>query len=68
MSFYRDVPSILLQLKNNPNVLVAIASRTSAPRAAEQALDQLLIPSGEIDKDKKLMRAMECFDVREIYP
>ncbi|KAK9898323.1 magnesium-dependent phosphatase-1 [Cystobasidium minutum MCA 4210] len=69
MSFYRDVPSILLELKDHPDVHVAIASRTSAPDAAAQALDQLLIPSEKKGKGKAtLMRAMECFNTKEIYP
>ena len=33
MSFYKDVPGILLELKDHPEVHVAIASRTSAPDA-----------------------------------
>lgn len=33
MSFYADVPRILVELKDKSEVTVAIASRTSAPRA-----------------------------------
>lgn len=33
MAFYKDVPSILLQLKEHPDIHVAVASRTSAPDA-----------------------------------
>ena len=33
MSLYDDVPGILAELKDMPDVQVAIASRTSAPRA-----------------------------------
>lgn len=70
MSFYQDVPAILLQLKEDPDITVALASRTHAPKAAEQALDQLLIPttSEQTKQGTPLMRAIECFDTREIYP
>ena len=33
MAFYSDVPAILAELKESPDVQVAIASRTHAPRA-----------------------------------
>ena len=33
MSFYPDVPDILSQLKHDKDVHVAVASRTSAPKA-----------------------------------
>jgi len=37
--------------------------------SAAQALDQLLIPSASKGKGKPtLMRAMECFNTKEIYP
>lgn len=37
--------------------------------SAAQALDQLLIPSEAKGKSKaSLMRAMECFNTKEIYP
>ncbi|KAL7008053.1 hypothetical protein EMMF5_002235 [Cystobasidiomycetes sp. EMM_F5] len=67
MSFYSDVPSILVELKDSPDVHVAIASRTSAPKAAEQALDQLLIPQSS-RPEAGLIRAIECFNTKEIYP
>jgi hypothetical protein len=40
MSFYEDVPAILLQLKEDPEIHVAVASRTSAPRAC--VLDHMI--------------------------
>ncbi|KAK4051934.1 hypothetical protein OIV83_002639 [Microbotryomycetes sp. JL201] len=43
MAFYPEVPSILLQLHHS-NVHVAAVSRTSAPKAARQALTELLVP------------------------
>ncbi|KAM0788288.1 hypothetical protein ACM66B_001434 [Microbotryomycetes sp. NB124-2] len=43
MSYYPEVPSILLQLHHS-NVHVAAVSRTSAPKAAHQALTELLVP------------------------
>lgn len=33
MGFYKDVPGILLELKQHPEIHVAVASRTSAPDA-----------------------------------
>jgi hypothetical protein len=38
MAFYKDVPGILLQLKEHPDVHVAVASRTSAPDAYVNAI------------------------------
>lgn len=45
LSFYPDVPSILLQLRDE-NVHVAAASRTAAPTVARQALRELLLDEG----------------------
>ncbi|KDE06014.1 hypothetical protein MVLG_03696 [Microbotryum lychnidis-dioicae p1A1 Lamole] len=43
ISFYSEVPSILLQLHKS-RIHISAASRTSAPRAARQALTELLVP------------------------
>ena len=60
MSFYKDVPSILMDLRSK-DVMVGIASRTSAPDLARKALNALLIDNN---------KAMTYFDSKaiEIYP
>ena len=59
LAFYNDVPRILTFLREC-NVRIGIASRTSAPKLARQALDLLRIDG----------KAIECFDAQaiEIYP
>lgn len=57
---------------------IAAASRTHAPRAARQALTELLIPgsidsndllkSGKAKSDKELVSSINLFDSMEIYP
>lgn len=46
LSFFHDVPSILLQLKDE-GVHIAAASRTCAPTVARQALRELMIDQGD---------------------
>ena len=46
LGFFRDVPSILLELKDR-GVPVAAASRTAAPAVARQALRELMIDQGD---------------------
>ncbi|GAA5835865.1 hypothetical protein JCM9279_002125 [Rhodotorula babjevae] len=77
LSFYPDVPSILLQLHRS-KVHVAAASRTHAPKVARQILDQLLVPGSlneggkdplKARKDKSdTVSAIKLFDSMEIYP
>ncbi|ORY88825.1 magnesium-dependent phosphatase-1 [Leucosporidium creatinivorum] len=75
MAYYPEVPSILLQLHRS-KVHIAAASRTSAPRAARQALTKLLVP-GSLNsvRDDPLQRnestvvsSIKLFDTMEIYP
>ncbi|KAM0746520.1 magnesium-dependent phosphatase-1 [Meredithblackwellia eburnea MCA 4105] len=73
MGFYEDVPEILLSLHRS-KVHVAAASRTSAPRAARQALSELQLP-GTLNKHLEEGRgapttvsAIDLFDTMEIYP
>jgi len=57
---------------------IAAASRTHAPKAARQALTELLIPgsidsdnllkSGKAKSDKELVSSINLFDSMEIYP
>jgi len=76
LSFYRDVPGILLQLHRS-KIHVAAASRTHAPKVARQILTELLIPgSFNSDNDDPLkarkeggtVPAIKLFDSMEIYP
>ena len=80
MAYYPEVPSILLQL-HRTNIHIAAASRTSAPRAARQALTELLIPGslnsanedplrrpGKGKDEAELISSIKLFDTMEIYP
>ncbi|KAK4058280.1 hypothetical protein OIO90_000437 [Microbotryomycetes sp. JL221] len=84
MSYYPEVPSILLQLHHS-NVHVAAVSRTSAPKAAKQALTELLVPGSLRDmtttravatkhdplkkqSSEGLIASINLFDTLEIYP
>jgi magnesium-dependent phosphatase 1 len=62
-SFYADVPSILLSLRDH-GIKVGAASRTSAPDLGREVLRLLHIGDGEGKKRK----AIEFFDHLEIYP
>ncbi|WWC93225.1 magnesium-dependent phosphatase-1 [Kwoniella sp. B9012] len=64
LSFYREVPSILAELKRR-RIHVAAASRTSAPELAREALGMLLLPSEEGGDH---VRAVTYFNTMEIYP
>ncbi|GAA5898842.1 Mg-dependent acid phosphatase [Sporobolomyces salmoneus] len=77
MAFYPQVPGILMDLHRS-KIHIAAASRTHAPKAARQALTELLIP-GSIDSDdllkggkakidKELVSSINLFDSMEIYP
>ncbi|GAA5869673.1 hypothetical protein JCM16303_000544 [Sporobolomyces ruberrimus] len=77
MAFYPQVPGILMDLHKS-KVHIAAASRTHAPKAARQALTELLIP-GSIDSDdvlksrkakgdEGLVSSINLFDSMEIYP
>ncbi|KII84910.1 hypothetical protein PLICRDRAFT_57416 [Plicaturopsis crispa FD-325 SS-3] len=65
IKFYNHVPQILHRLRA-ANVLIAAASRTSAPSVARNALDLLLVPPKPGEHDAT--RAIEFFDQMEIYP
>ncbi|KAK0437379.1 magnesium-dependent phosphatase-1 [Armillaria borealis] len=67
ISFYRDVPHILHRLRE-AEVIIAAASRTSAPNLARQALSLLLVPPKDGDKDTSPFKAAHFFDQAEIYP
>ncbi|WRT68743.1 magnesium-dependent phosphatase-1 [Kwoniella shivajii] len=64
LSFYREVPSILAELKRR-RIHIAAASRTSAPELAREALGLLLMPSEEGGDHVK---AITYFNTMEIYP
>ncbi|GAA5976520.1 hypothetical protein JCM5350_001717 [Sporobolomyces pararoseus] len=77
MCFYPEVPGILMDLHKS-KIHIAAASRTHAPKAARQALTELLIP-GSIDSDdllkagkakteQDLVSSINLFDSMEIYP
>ncbi|PBK68008.1 magnesium-dependent phosphatase-1 [Armillaria solidipes] len=67
ISFYRDVPHILHRLRE-AELIIAAASRTSAPNLARQALSLLLVPPKYGDKDTSPLKAAHFFDQAEIYP
>ncbi|GAA6055181.1 hypothetical protein JCM3770_002223 [Rhodotorula araucariae] len=78
LSFYPDVPGILLQLHRS-GTHVAAASRTHAPKVARQILNELLLPGSLNDaaaadplkaRDGKgeTVQAIKLFDTMEIYP
>ncbi|WWC90355.1 magnesium-dependent phosphatase-1 [Kwoniella dendrophila CBS 6074] len=64
LSFYREVPSILAELKRR-RIHIAAASRTSAPELAREALGMLLLPDQEGGDH---IRAITYFNTMEIYP
>ncbi|KAF8907752.1 magnesium-dependent phosphatase-1 [Mucidula mucida] len=66
ISFYPDVPQILHRL-HTAEVVVAAASRTSAPKLARQCLSLLLIPPKETE-DARPKKAADYFHQAEIYP
>ncbi|WVR09302.1 magnesium-dependent phosphatase-1 [Kwoniella sp. DSM 27419] len=63
LSFYREVPSILAELKRR-RIHIAAASRTSAPDLAREALGLLLVPSEQGEH----VKAVSYFNTMEIYP
>ncbi|GAA6002024.1 hypothetical protein JCM10207_003043 [Rhodosporidiobolus poonsookiae] len=78
VSFYAEVPNLLLQLHHS-QVQVWAASRTQAPPVARQILSELLIegslrekpsdnPLKARDADKGVISAISLFDGMEIYP
>lgn len=77
-AFYKDVPGILSALKARPDVQVAAASRTQTPKLAREMLKLLRVPlppPQEASKDKKNkkkpekgVKALETFDLLEMYP
>ncbi|GAA5910645.1 hypothetical protein JCM6882_001048 [Rhodosporidiobolus microsporus] len=80
LSFYRDVPALLLQLHHS-NIQVWAASRTHAPKVARQILSELLLDgslrpkegedplkSRSSSNDKGTISAISLFDGLEIYP
>jgi magnesium-dependent phosphatase 1 len=76
ISFFRDVPEILLTLHHS-NVQVWLASRTHAPKAAKQLLTEMLLegqlrgdgdPMKARDAAKGTVAAISLFDGLEIYP
>ncbi|POY72665.1 hypothetical protein BMF94_4494 [Rhodotorula taiwanensis] len=79
LSFYRDVPEVLLNLHHS-EVHVAAASRTHAPKVARQILSELLLPGSLRDSGrgdllkarssggKETISAIQLFDSMEIYP
>jgi magnesium-dependent phosphatase 1 len=74
-AFYRDVPGLLVALgalREQFNMKLAVASRTSAPELGREMLRLLHIKHGEdsddTEEDGKRRRAIEVFDQMEIYP
>ncbi|KAI9454717.1 magnesium-dependent phosphatase-1 [Russula earlei] len=67
VTFFRDVPQILHQLRS-AGVVVAACSRTTATALARQALSLLLVPPKAGDSHSTAMPAIKCFDHLEIYP
>ncbi|KAK1219539.1 hypothetical protein PQX77_017727 [Marasmius sp. AFHP31] len=66
ISFYNHVPQILHRLRKE-GVMIAVASRTSAPTLARQALQLLLVPPPP-KSDERAQKAIDFFDQLEIYP
>ncbi|KAJ4465080.1 magnesium-dependent phosphatase-1 [Lentinula aciculospora] len=66
ISFYKHVPQILHRLRT-AGVIIAAASRTSAPTLARSALTLLLVPPMKGSEDGTI-KAVEFFDQLEIYP
>lgn len=73
MSFYPELPDILVEL-HNKDVKLALASRTSAIKCANQALTELLVPAPvalrqrqKVAADGELVSAIRLFDPIEIY-
>jgi magnesium-dependent phosphatase 1 len=80
MSLFPHVPSILFYLRSQ-NVVIAAASRTSAPSAARQALQGLVIiddsippvmnvstRQSQIIPSRTPVKAISLFTQQEIYP
>jgi magnesium-dependent phosphatase 1 len=67
ISFYPDVPQLLHRLKAE-GVIIAAASRTSAPELAREALALLLMRPPTGSESTKTTRAIDMFDQLEIYP
>ncbi|KDN52736.1 magnesium-dependent phosphatase-1 [Tilletiaria anomala UBC 951] len=68
LSFFPHVPAILLHLKDK-GIKIGVASRTSAPSAARQALTGLVLE--DTRKGKKPgeeVKSIALFDYQEIYP
>ncbi|PPJ50350.1 hypothetical protein CBER1_05903 [Cercospora berteroae] len=69
-SFYPDVSTILHSIKNL-NITLGCASRTSAPKLANQLLSLLRVPttpSPTSSPDSDSVTALSLFDNLEIYP
>ncbi|CAK1364436.1 unnamed protein product [Cercospora beticola] len=66
-SFYPDVASILHNIKNL-NITLGCASRTSAPKLANQLLSLLRVPTTTTPSDSDSVTALSLFDNLEIYP
>ncbi|GIZ45585.1 hypothetical protein CKM354_000874400 [Cercospora kikuchii] len=64
-SFYPDVSSILHNIKSQ-NITLGCASRTSAPKLANQLLSLLRVPTTTTSTDS--VTALSLFDNLEIYP
>lgn len=69
LSLFPHVPPILFHLRSK-GVIVAAASRTSAPSAARQALEGLvLIDDSNSNSTKQTeVKTISLFDQQEIYP
>lgn len=78
LSFYPDVPAILLQCHRD-EIHLAAASRTHAPKVARQILAELHIPGRHrsdrleparngVKENPELISAVRLFDSLEIYP
>ncbi|KAF7985491.1 hypothetical protein HWV62_5278 [Athelia sp. TMB] len=66
VALYKDVPQILHRLRA-ADVVLAAASRTSAPELAREALTLLLVPPPP-GADTPPTRAIDFFAQKEIYP
>ncbi|WFD41781.1 protein-tyrosine-phosphatase [Malassezia psittaci] len=65
LSFYKDVPSILLELKSR-GVHIAAASRTCAPAIARQALRELLIDQGSSKEGRPSLQQGRASDAKNV--
>jgi magnesium-dependent phosphatase 1 len=65
-SLFPHVPSILFYLRSQ-GVTIAAASRTSAPSAARQALQGLVLIDDSSSQQKEV-KSISLFDEEEVYP